>query len=415
MSFWEKGQQGYLGWNKRRQERIQGVMDWAPAAPYIPGGPQFARGVRYHQNKKRKGYGSVGTRSRSLRGSQTRNSLYAVKKTFKGSRKGKPRGKRVGKGANKAPWFKNIMKSNTPAQVAGQYTNQITITTNQKTAVSHWHGLSIIDMDNVAQENINATSAGTGGTGLSNKVYIYDLVRRHQWRNNADNCAVHVTAYILYARRDFPSYASTLAGGLINTATITPPSSNVATTGGSLINPGMWVQWFVDTSAGGQFGTKVLYTDPATTPYMNPQITAMFKIKPLQMIFPDGKKAQGILEPGQTIRYVGKRSKPIATHYGAYGLNAGSTYTFGRTYEVFKHTPVIFLQIKGTAVHDDTTNALVGLGKGVLDYVQDFSYKYIGAQVQSVKTFNPITSASTITDPRQTDVATGVAANQGET
>lgn len=387
-------------------------MDWTESIPF---GKREAKNVsRWVATKKRKGYGTARRNSKMRSASQARNKGPLGSKGFKKNRKkGRHvKRKKFSKTAGKPAWFKTILHMNTPAKMAGQYVGQVTAAINQKANASFWAHLGVMDINNVGHEAIqNAASNANAGTKalLTTKAYLFDLVRRHQWRNAEQNATVHVTAYMLYPRKDIPRATSDTGDVLRLLPQFAPTPTNssaLAGNGWGIQDPSGWTQPFSDEAGGTVYTTKIAPQDPAVTPFQNPIVTNLFKIKKLMMDFPDGRKSAGLLEPGQTLRYVGKRTKPINCELNKYSIDGAFDFEVGRNWQCLTTTPLIWLQVKGTTSHDTTTKTIVGLGPATLDYVQDFSFQYVITATGQCRISNPITNAPVVAAAEQVEMAT---------
>lgn len=270
----------------------------------------------------------------------------------------------------------------------------------------------MIDIQNVMTAGSLATSSTQVSTD-SLKSYLANLRRRHSWTNNSNNAPCHLQFYVLYPRRDIPAS---------NISAISPPSSNIFSTGGFLgggnSSPAMYAQDFFDqviyapTGALTSAGTKLTSTDPAATPYMATTLCSLFKIKPLRVSFPDGKKSAGVILPGQRVTYEGLYSKPLLCSWNKFGLNGNGAYSMATTWEVLRETPLIFMQMRGTTVHDTTTTSYVNYGTASLDYMQDFKFEVWRPTTFSAQTLRVTPTFTSVTTAENTNVMTGVVAPQ---
>lgn len=259
--------------------------------------------------------------------------------------------------------------------MGGTYGNNIVLTKNAVGACTHWKNLSLIDLNNV-MDYIEATQNTTGSTSRTNndvKAYMADLTRRHTWRNAANYGETTLKFYTLTPRRDIPSYT-----GANNTfPSITPPTTNVYTTGGTLASPQLFFTGVQDADviAAGVPQITNVGMPVDWTPYMSPPIASLFKIKPLKVTGPDGKSSMIKLQPGQECTYTGKAGKPRMVNFNKYGITSTGAANFALTWEALRETPIIFCVHIGSIGHDSADNSKVGTVPVFLDYLQQYRFK----------------------------------------
>lgn len=315
-------------------------------------------------------------------------------------------------------WFKTLARQQTPIRVDGRYSaalHQIAAITTISLATNaiHQRALGIDQIWSAMNCSIAANSAAVAANN-ANKIYISDIVRMHEWRNNCSHATVHVTFYSLSPRRDFPVNSTT--GALL---TMVPPVTNNENGGGSVVNPTLLDRQLSDmglANAGAIYTNKITQEDIQWTPFMVPGLASLFKIKLLKVQGPTGIKAAHVLQPGEQCMYLGKRRKPYMCSFNKYGLDAHQADSIQTLYVMLKETGFILVHIHGTPAHD-ASNPLtrVAEGESSLDYVQKWRFKLWNFQTQIPQTVN--VTANTISfagAAEQTDVVTAVEGPQLE-
>lgn len=335
-------------------------------------------------------------------------------------------------------WFKTMMKDISPTLAVGEFRNSIQGSAGQKITMTHFKALSPQDVQNAIdmmqqewQLKVSSNTVGGAAPYTTNanpsfqfeKAYIHNLVRKHMWRNNTSHSEIEMQFYLLKPRRGpLPWYASNNSAATILSA-IAPPGAdettmNNALTGGCLVRPNLWYQYFTDapitgtpnSGSGGQISDR----DPAVTPYMNPVLCQLFKIKPLRVNGPQGFKSLQRVCPGQEVSFEGKYRKPYLCNFAKFGLTGAASYDVWDTYQLLgKETPIIMVQFTGTVSHKSTDNTVVDLGLPAVDYFQAWRFEhYYRANGLRPRTFNPTQNpASGIgTSAEQVDAVTGAVA-----
>lgn len=299
-------------------------------------------------------------------------------------------------------WFRTLTHLVSPTRVVGEYYNGLTVAVGLKDTWTHWKHLSLIDIQNVLTAAA-ASSSSTAPTKDALKQYLCQLTRQHSWTNNSSSAQVRLQFYSLKPRRDIP------ATGL---AAISPSSSNAPSTGGTLNNPVLYTQGFADPALyvgpSGTAGTRVAANHVSATPFMVPALCSMFKIKPMPVKFPSGMSSSGLLLPGQCIRYEGKYRGPMLCSWNKFGLDGSVGNTIAATWECLRETPLIMVQMHGTAVHDTTPVTNINYGIGDIDYLQNFKFEIWQPVVSVPQTMTTTVPLPALTNPEQANVMVGV-------
>lgn len=348
---------------------------------------------------------------RAIGGRSAGSTRYKFTSKYRGKRRGarsRVRGrlaKRRGPASNYPGWFRVLTRLSAPTNVTGLYAGHLTAAANSKNTYAHWKSISLIDYQNVLTAAGVATSS-TNPTYDAVKYYIAGLERKHTWTNNMSYGQVHVQFYCLTPRRSIPAAA-------IGVGVISPPSSNVSGTGGFLATPALYAQSFADdgkytNAVGTVTTTSVAYSDAAATPFMSSALCSMFKIRPMMVTLPNGKKGSaGVLLPGESCTYTGKYLKPQMVSWNKFGLTGNSAGTLANTWEVLDNTPLILMQLRGTVSHSAASHLLINYGLAALDYINEFKYEIWRTTSATAQTMHATTTEAAFGDPEQTNVVDG--------
>lgn len=280
------------------------------------------------------------------------------------------------KGLRMPFWWRTMMREKTPDEWVYRHGARIEGTSQgTQTWTTMFKHLSLIDINRVFQcvdQVVANTSGSQSGSRNSVKAYIEGLQRKHMFRNSTTG-DVQVHFYTLTPRRAYPAYAVDSATGLTPVAMsgICPPTTNDYATGALREDPAL-SDFGIRNIIANLGGTNIKDTTMFYTPYMNPVLTRMFKIRPLKVAGPGGKKSFHRLGPGQECVYVGKRMKPVNISRAKYGFvsTGGTTFKFTDMYNAVPECPLILMSLAGTTIHSSIAQADVDIGQAWLDYTQ---------------------------------------------
>lgn len=283
------------------------------------------------------------------------------------------------KNAHQPYWFRTLTKQLDSNKYVNEYAAKLTASIGQCNWATHYKHLSIMDI----QHGINQLTNAYNSTGASNpnvilnKGYISDHVRKHTWRNSTQFGEVDLQFYQLVARRDYPNYTISTAS-LGDLPDLAPPSSDAYTAGGHRLSPSFMnlAANQVPTSFGPS--TTIIQTgNLAYTPWMNPMLSRMFKIKPLKVDGPSGHSSNQHLLPGSECSFVGKKSKPYMVSLSKFGIfqneagGSAAAFQMATMYQFLRETPLILVKLKGSVAHDTSSGTSIDRGPVWVDYKQE--------------------------------------------
>lgn len=298
-------------------------------------------------------------------------------------------------------WFKALKLAHSPAIVSAVQGARITSTNvNSKANFTIWHGVNIQDFQavlDIITNTVNSTPlSALKLNGL--KAYMYDHVAMHSFRNNSTNAECELQFYKLIPRTGVPAYASSAAGSLETFPTITPPADFNYT---SCVRnaPTMLKYPYDDEDVSVTAGTKMSAFDINATPYMNPILTSLFKIKKLRV---NGSHIVK-LQAGASCQFTVKHTKPKLVNWNKFGMpvmqvpvaNQGSR--LGQVWEVLPHCPVVLVYLRGSTSHDSTAVSNVAIGTAEIDYVSRRHWRVAlpeKGETTGITTYQPFTAST---------------------
>lgn len=312
-------------------------------------------------------------------------------------------------------WFKALKMAHSPAIVSAVQGARIASTAaNSKTNFTIWHGVNIQDYQAVL-DIIGNTASSTAVTALklnALKAYMYDHVAIHNFRNNSTNAECELQFYKLIPRTAVPAYVANAGGNLETFPTITPPA-DFNYNSCARISPTMLKYPYDDEDVSVTGGVKMTSEDINATPYMNPILTSLFKIKKMRV----GGSHIVRLQAGGSCSFTVKHTKPKLVNWNKFGIpvmqvaNVNSGSRLGQVWEVLPHCPVVLVYLRGTTSHDNTSVGTVGIGTAEIDYVSRRHWRVAlpeKGEVNSVTTYQPFTAvANFAATEEQTNIETG--------
>jgi hypothetical protein len=317
----------------------------------------------------------------------------------------------LGKGVTAHPsWWKTLLRGNTPTSFAGQHGRSfVQAGQNLKNPIVFWKHVGIYDVQTAL--TYDAGSSLVAPTSNAFKNYMFDYVREQSWRN-ASPAAIELEFYVLAPRERIPYSSSIVNAGVARKyPQIAPVGSNIYDAD-FLEDPPMYIDSLSDMSGiPGGGANKIGSRDQGATPFMSPSLTALFKIKPLSMTWPNGQKGyKGRLEAGQEITLTTHRPKPMMVSFNKFGLDSVDNYALQNTYQVLRETPLIFMYYKGTMAHEVST----GLGpiqtcRAWLDWKSTQHFRFVQAQISLPSTNHYTVLPTALVAPTQILPVTGAA------
>lgn len=310
-------------------------------------------------------------------------------------------------------WFKIALRQHAPSDVAAtQGTRVLSPATSLNTQAffTMWKGRTIQDIQN-ALDVISATAGSNSGTSAATnslKMYMFDHVVDHCWRNNGQNVDIELQFYQLTPRNSMPSF---VAGTSVSAATISPPSTyNYADC--ILASPTLMTTGMSDESALIAAGTQITQADVSATPFMCSPLCGMFKIKRFKVKGPSGFKSIQRLTGGQSCIASVSNRKPFLVNYNKFMLTSSPAKKLSETWEVLRSTPLILCYVRGTCAHDTANHATIRTSQGSVDYLVKRHWKLLEVEKQctaGVRTMLPYTAVGAIgTGVEQTEIMDGV-------
>lgn len=300
-------------------------------------------------------------------------------------------------------WFKNLLKNNTPAEFAGNYSGRVACAQNVKQSFTFWLNKSTVDIQGLL--NYWGPDSVVSRENNAMKFHMFDLVKEHEWRSTT-NATTGLELYVLWPRRRLATSTTDTFGVSTTLPQISPLSQTGLYTNAYLAQPSMYTQDFLDRDQSGTAG-KIAYNSIMATPYMSPTLCANFKIKPLSIMWPNGQRGhKGYLEAGQTLRLTSASRKVVMYNYNKLGLTGQAYFNVGRTWEVLEDTPLLFVYVTGTPSHSAEAHQEIALGYGALDYVARTKFKGIMSNVVRPTTGFVTTDIPNLTTPEQMVPAT---------
>lgn len=317
-------------------------------------------------------------------------------------------------------WFKTLCKGLAPSNIVGEYGMNIPINTipasgnfykNACTIATFWKHYGMWD----TQVALDFATGVAGSNGLTNpsdntiRTFLKSLTRRHVWRSALQGGEQELEFYQLIPRNNLPQ-AINVGGTANNGPQIAPNATADYKTGGAQLTPTMWSQPFSDensamTSGGSYANQKISATQNMVTPYMNPVLTSLFKIKKLKVSGPNGVSSLQRLQPGQECTFTGKFQGPKMISWNNIGLTGQSGNTAGAAsfYEYMKGQTMIFMIARGTVSHSTQTKTNVVESAGSIDYYQTYKYELwqptpVKKYTQYVTTGLPLTESAMQTE-----------------
>lgn len=273
-----------------------------------------------------------------------------------------------------------------------------------KSNYAMYANLALNDIDLSINFNSNANWNSSGGVALNvSRLYMHDLQVTHMWKNNSNTAAI-AEFYILIPRRDQPRWE-----GDINDAVTSDNCMiyNHAMTYANAFQQDatMYTRWFTDASSSSSaptpsVGLKIGYNDVNATPFLNPFMTSMFKVKRLRVKGPKGLAAVQTIAPGEIVTYQSNRIKPRLVNYSKYGLSGLHQYRVTTAFAHLKETPIIFMYLRGGVAHSDADKSVVVPSNAWLDYVRKKSWKLTTVSSASRTTLNVIPAPTIAVDDK---------------
>lgn len=350
----------------------------------------YAHNMAYGSSKKRgrsAGAASSGrSTKRTARSNQRASSATSKRpgskaKAFKrkSGTKGKRKGGRGGKRRKYQypKWFKYQLKDQVPSRLVSEKASSLnnpvrTINAQDyKVGSCDWHTFhkcrTLKDIENSMKIQPLASASDDVVRANQLKSWMYEYKRTHTWRNNTGGTPCNLQFWTLVPRRDCLAF--------VGQAEIFPPASDNGDIA-FLTDPSMLSQGFdeVDPTAIAGEPTPLPYNLPYfhvdATPYMSTKLTRMFKIVPLKLKWPDGKRSStGVLDPGQEVKFVASAKKPLSLSFDKWGLSNSGEYRLSDMYTGLKKTPLILVKKWGVVAHSKANPDLVNFGFARVDYV----------------------------------------------
>lgn len=269
-------------------------------------------------------------------------------------------------------WFKAIKMAHSPTIATAVQGNAFVQTdVNTRAACTMWHGISLMDYQACLDTIMNAVnSTPLAFPSLASlKVYMYDHIAVHEWRNNTTNAEVELEFFKLIPRTGIPRCAAAGTGTAF--PTIAPPATYLYAD--CIRNaPELISQPFIDEAkavTGAPGFAKVTAYDVNATPYMNPVLASMFKIKKMRV---NGSYVLR-LQSGQGVKHIVKHTKPRLVNFNKFGIptfNVGlNGEKLGDVWTITPHCPLILVYARGVVAHDSTAVSNVAFGTAKIDYV----------------------------------------------
>jgi len=295
-------------------------------------------------------------------------------------------------------WWKTVKKEQVPHSFVGYGDSIMTSAIGFKECYTHYLHKDPYSLSGLLAY-FNVESKGDAPED-SSKQYMFNYVREHEWRN-ATNGTAEVEAYVLYPRRDLPIWTQEQLGATLQAMPQWCPYNRLLSSSNTLLSPTGFTQDFLDRNQAGTV-SKITYHDLAVTPYMSPTTCSQFKIKPLSLQWPNGQKGyKGLLEAGQTLKLVSRSPRPMMVSYSKYCLNGQAENTVESTWQILKGMPLLMIFIRGTNVHDATTNTSINIGASRLDYTTTIKFGAITTQAFKSVTSRFTNQMNSVTTPEQ--------------
>lgn len=281
-------------------------------------------------------------------------------------------------------WFKTMQKASNAVRCYTDNRGQLLSSTssNTKANFSMFAGIAMTDLQASMSFSTAANNNSADSVSVSNaKIYMYDHQTTHIWKNNSTTAAI-AEFYILIPRRDLPHYMGDQADIAWNDNALISDHdydyANAAEENGKL-----YTQFFSDAglATAETDSTKIAYNDIEATPYLNPAMASMFKIKRLRVKGPKGLSPTQTLQPGELCSYQSNHIKPRLVNYNKYGMTGLHKFDITQCYDHLKETPIIFMYLRGGVGHVDTVApapaTTVVPSNAWLDYVRKKSWKVL--------------------------------------
>lgn len=301
-------------------------------------------------------------------------------------------------------WFKVLTHGISPTAFAATYGGQLGAAYGTSVSYTSWKNLGGMETQACVDYALGSGGASGQTTVSANaiKVYVSDLRKIHRWRNSASGGEIEIQFYQMISRGHIPQNGS---------ASISP-------TGGYAYNAQigsnmpLWQQPFTDENAAVGSGTKMTYLNYSVTPFMNPVLCSMFKIKPLRVNGPNGKSSLQRLQPGQEATLESVRMKPVMYSANKLMLTGVNSNLVLDVWENRTEWPLLFITVRGSTSHVVGSVTTVLPGPAYVDYLMDVKAKLWQPTPIKANTWAPVTSASAGTNAiEQVDIVTAAESN----